>query len=219
MKAARFLMAASAAALIAGSGAALAQQPQHSGGAEKVAPTTGQAPHDDRRDGPRVMEQNSRDGAGHTQPNRAGENRGRGETTGQAPQNERRDSQRVEPNRAPNEPNRATEERGNGRKSDRDLTTGQGAAPTKGPNAGISAQNRAQIHDVFVKERGAPRVEHVDFALAVGTAVPRSVHIVQVPREIVDIEPQWRGYEYFMVGDQVVIVDPRSMEIVAVIDA
>ena len=48
--------------------------------------------------------------------------------------------------------------------------------------------------------------------------MPRSVRIVAVPRQIVQIEPRWRGYEYFMVGDQIVIVDPRSMEIVAVLD-
>ena len=58
----------------------------------------------------------------------------------------------------------------------------------------------------------------MDFNLSVGTPVPRSVRIVAVPREIIEIEPQWRGYEYFMVGDQIVIVDPRSMEIVAVLD-
>jgi hypothetical protein len=36
---------------------------------------------------------------------------------------------------------------------------------------------------------------------------------------IVEIEPAWRGFEYFMIGDQIVIVDPRSMEIVAVVEA
>jgi hypothetical protein len=43
-----------------------------------------------------------------------------------------------------------------------------------------------------------------------------------MPRKVpacVEIEPQWRGYEYFVVGDQIVIVDPRSTEIVAVLDA
>jgi hypothetical protein len=39
-----------------------------------------------------------------------------------------------------------------------------------------------------------------------------------LPREIIEIEPQRRGYEYLMVGDQVVIVDPRSMEAVAILD-
>jgi len=34
----------------------------------------------------------------------------------------------------------------------------------------------------------------------------------------VEIEPAWRGFEYFMVGDEIVIIDPRSMEIVAIIE-
>ena len=102
-------------------------------------------------------------------------------------------------------------------------TTGQGTAPTKGPNANLSVnitpENRTRIHEVFVKERSAPRVDHVDFGLSLGTAVPRSVHILAVPLPVIEIQPTWRGYEYFMVGDQIVIVNPRTMEIVAVLDA
>ena len=48
--------------------------------------------------------------------------------------------------------------------------------------------------------------------------MPRSVRIIAIPETIIEIQPMWRGYEYFMVGDQIVIVDPRSMQIVAVLD-
>ena len=41
----------------------------------------------------------------------------------------------------------------------------------------------------------------------------------RVPTEIVTIYPDWRGYEFFLVRDQIVVVDPRSLEIVAVLDA
>jgi hypothetical protein len=34
----------------------------------------------------------------------------------------------------------------------------------------------------------------------------------------VEIEPEWRGFEYFLIADQIVIVNPRSMEIVAIVD-
>ena len=119
---------------------------------------------------------------------------------------------------------KASEERGSGRDNERNhTTTGQATAPTKGPNANLSVnitpENRTRIHEVFVKERSAPKVDHVTFNVSVGTAVPRSVHIVAVPQTIIEIQPTWRGYEYFMVGDQIVIVDPRSMQIVAVLDA
>jgi Protein of unknown function (DUF1236) len=150
------------------------------------------------------------------------------------PQNERKETQtnerrenRTEGNKATNgateekrlEQNRATEERG--RDNDRNrTTTGQGAAPNKGNvSVNITPEKRTQIHQVFIKERSAPRVDRVDFDLSVGTAVPRSVRFVAVPNTITAIEPSWRGYDYFMVGDQIVIVDPRSMEIVAIINA
>jgi Protein of unknown function (DUF1236) len=42
---------------------------------------------------------------------------------------------------------------------------------------------------------------------------------VALPQTIVELEPAWRGFEYFVVGNEIVIVDPRSLEIVAVIDA
>jgi hypothetical protein len=48
--------------------------------------------------------------------------------------------------------------------------------------------------------------------------VPRTVRIAAVPQTIIEILPTCRGYEYFMVDDQILIVDPRSMEIVAVLD-
>jgi hypothetical protein len=83
----------------------------------------------------------------------------------------------------------------------------------------LSAEQRTRIHEVIVKERAAPRVNNVDFALSVGTPVPRSIRLVTVPTTLVEIEPRWRGFEYFLVGDEIVIVDPRRMEIVAVIPA
>jgi hypothetical protein len=40
-----------------------------------------------------------------------------------------------------------------------------------------------------------------------------------VPRTIIEIEPAWRGFDYFLVGDDIVVVNPRTLEIVAVIPA
>jgi len=64
----------------------------------------------------------------------------------------------------------------------------------------------------------APRVTHVDFSVSVGVAVPRSVHLVTVPTEIVEIHPDWRGFLYFVYEDEIIIVDQRSHKIVAVLD-
>jgi Protein of unknown function (DUF1236) len=198
-------------------------QPAAPGGVQSGAETKGGKSAAEERG-----EQNKPNRTGEVQPNR---NR---ETTGQAPQNERKETQtnergenRTEGNKATNgateerrlEQNRATEERGGDNDRNR-TTTGQGAAPNKGNvSVNITPEKRTQIHQVFIKERSAPRVDRVDFDLSVGTAVPRSVRFVAVPNTIIAIEPSWRGYDYFMVGDQIVIVDPRSMEIVAIIEA
>jgi hypothetical protein len=40
-----------------------------------------------------------------------------------------------------------------------------------------------------------------------------------LPAEVVTIYPEWRGYEFIQVGDQIVVVDPQTFEIVAVIEA
>jgi hypothetical protein len=198
-------------------------QPAAPGAAQNGAETKGGKSAAEERG-----EQNKPNRPGEAQPNR---NR---ETTGQAPQNERKETQtnarrenRTEGNKATNgateerrlEQNRSTDE--HGRDNDRNrTTTGQGAAPNKGNvQVNITPERRTQIHQVFIKERSAPRVDRVDFDLSVGTAVPRSVRFVPVPSTIIAIEPSWRGYDYFMVGDQIVIVDPRSMAIVAIIGA
>ena len=62
----------------------------------------------------------------------------------------------------------------------------------------------------------APRVNNVNFSLSVGTVVPTTVRVVAVPPVLVEIHPRWRGFMYFVVGDQIIIVD-RSHRIVAVL--
>lgn len=58
----------------------------------------------------------------------------------------------------------------------------------------------------------------MNFDLTVGTVVPRGgVEIVPVPETLVEIQPAWQGFLYFVYEDEVVIVDPNDMEIVAVV--
>jgi hypothetical protein len=49
--------------------------------------------------------------------------------------------------------------------------------------------------------------------------VPDTVTFYDVPETIVDILPQYRGFEYIVVRDVLVIVDPDTLEIVAVLPA
>jgi hypothetical protein len=69
-----------------------------------------------------------------------------------------------------------------------------------------------------IKEQNIRPVTNVNFSISVGTHVPRNVGFHPLPREIVTIYPDWSGYEMFLVGDQIVVVNPRTLEIVAVLD-
>jgi len=40
---------------------------------------------------------------------------------------------------------------------------------------------------------------------------------VTVPDTIVRIHPAWRGYSYFIVDDEIIIVEPNTLRIVAVL--
>jgi Protein of unknown function (DUF1236) len=89
-----------------------------------------------------------------------------------------------------------------------------------GANVQLSSDQRTQIRQTVIEAHNAPRVGHVDFDVSVGTVVPRGrIHIVPVPETVVRIEPSWRGFLYFVYSDEVVVVNPNDMRIVAVLAA
>ncbi|MFY9841157.1 MAG: DUF1236 domain-containing protein [Xanthobacteraceae bacterium] len=96
----------------------------------------------------------------------------------------------------------------------------QGAQGARGAgtNVSLNDQQRTQIRDTIINARGAPRVGSVNFAVNVGTVVPRGhLHLVRVPETLVRIDSGWRGFLYFVYNDEVVIVDPHDMRIVEVL--
>jgi hypothetical protein len=92
-------------------------------------------------------------------------------------------------------------------------TTGQAGAGAK-----LSGEQRTTIRTSITKQNIKP-VTNINFSISVGTRVPRTVGFHPLPAEVVTIYPDWRGYEFFLVNDQIVVVNPRTLEIVAVLDA
>jgi hypothetical protein len=87
-----------------------------------------------------------------------------------------------------------------------------------GMNVQLNEEQRGRIRSTVLNAPGAPRVENVTFNVAVGTVIPRgSIRIVPVSPALVQIDPMWRGFLYFVWMDDVVIVNPRTMTIVAVV--
>jgi hypothetical protein len=92
-------------------------------------------------------------------------------------------------------------------------TTGQAGAGAK-----LSTEQRTKITTVIKGEHVQP-LANVNFSISVGSRVPRTVSFHPLPAEVVTYYPEWRGYEFILVGDQIVVINPRTLEIVAVIEA
>jgi len=84
-------------------------------------------------------------------------------------------------------------------------------------NVNLTAEQKTKIRTTIIQSKSAPKVANVNFSLNVGTVVPRTVNIVAVPPTLVEVYPTWRGYRYFVVGERVVIVEPNSLKIVAIL--
>jgi len=79
----------------------------------------------------------------------------------------------------------------------------------------LTSEQRTRIQQTVFARNDLPRVNNVNFALAVGTAVPASVRIVDLDPVLIEYFPQYRGHKYFVVRDEIVIVD-NSRKVVAV---
>ena len=85
-------------------------------------------------------------------------------------------------------------------------------------NVSLTTEQKTTIRQKVLTS-SAPRVQgRVNFDIKVGVVVPRTVRVVPVPVELVEIEPQWRGYMYFVNGDEIIVVEPSTLRIVAVLE-
>jgi Putative peptidoglycan binding domain/Protein of unknown function (DUF1236) len=80
----------------------------------------------------------------------------------------------------------------------------------------LTAEQRTKVQQTVLASRDVPRVDHVNFSIVVGTVVPTSVRIVEVPETLIEIHPDWRGQMYFVVRDEIIIVD-HSHRIIAIV--
>ena len=219
------LLSTVAVALMFGVGAASAQgmgkdtperapAAQQSAPAEKVAPTIKNGDHK----APQTTGQATPD-------DKSGKAK---ETTGQAPKSDpKSDMGQRGPGGAPAEANPANS---GANKSNTDnspaaspstkssseqnrATTGQGAAGS----AKLTTEQRTKITSV-IREQKVERV-NLNVSVNVGTRIPTSVHVYPLPQQVIVIYPEWRGYDYILVGEQIVIINPRTHEIVAIIEA
>ena len=101
----------------------------------------------------------------------------------------------------------------NGAAKSTTTTTGQAGAGAK-----LSTEQRTKITTV-IKSQNVRPATNVNFSISIGTHVPRNVGFHPLPAEIVTIYPEWRGYEFVLVNGQIIVIDPRTFEIVAILEA
>ncbi|MCG2644735.1 DUF1236 domain-containing protein [Bradyrhizobium sp. WYCCWR 12678] len=78
----------------------------------------------------------------------------------------------------------------------------------------INDQQRTRVSQSIARLDVRP-LTSVNFSVSVGTVVPRDVRLQQLPADVVEIVPQYRGYDFVIVKDEIVIVEPSSYKIVA----
>src|SRR6266436_7823466 len=93
---------------------------------------------------------------------------------------------------------------------------GQAQQGQTGGKAALTTEQRTKVRETVLGGGNVPRATNVNFSVKVGTTVPTSVRVVTVPQVLVEIYPEYRGHMYFVVGDEIIIVD-RNHRIIAVI--
>jgi hypothetical protein len=108
-----------------------------------------------------------------------------------------------------------TAEKDHEKGSDRTTTRSMGGG---GKSVQLNSSQQTRIKTVIKNENVAHLSRtQVNFSINVGTRVPSSVHLVVLPPTIVEIVPEYRGYYYVVIEDDLLIIDPGTREIVAVI--
>lgn len=83
-------------------------------------------------------------------------------------------------------------------------------------SASLSESQRTRVSESISRLNVKP-VTNVNFSLSVGTVVPRDVHFQPLPAAVVEVMPQYRGYNFIVVREDIVIVDPATYKIVDVL--
>ena len=206
-------------------GPAPAQTQQHEGqqGQQgKQAPQKGE-----RRDNGSQKQVQEREGSSkqqqgkqETQKEQRGEPKGKGERNDAAQKNERNDAQRGERTDGQRgERNDAQRgERNDGQRGERnDAQRGERNDAQRGEHKTLTVEQKTKVRETVLRGSSAPRVTSVNFNVSVGTVVPTTVRVVELPPVLIEYYPDWRGYLYFVYNDEIIVVD-RNHRIIAVLE-
>jgi hypothetical protein len=199
-----------------------AQTQQHEGQQGKQAPQKGERRENGSQKGAQAQEHEGsgkqqqgkqetkqQQGKQETQKEQRGEPKGKGERNDAAQRNERNDAQRGDRNDG---------QRGERNDAQRnDAQRGERNDAQRGEHKTLTVEQKTKVRETVLRGSNAPRVTSVNFTVSVGTVVPTTVRVVEVPSVLIEYYPDWRGYLYFVYNDEIIIVD-RNHRIIAVLE-
>ena len=80
----------------------------------------------------------------------------------------------------------------------------------------LSAAQRSAVYSAVAQEKSKVRPP-LAFNLAIGVKVPPSIALYPLPDRTLSEIPAIRSYQYTIVQDQVVLVDPTTLQVVDII--
>lgn len=196
---------------------------------------------------PMTEEQKPAQGSGQQQPQtkegqserpksgQSGQSEGQGERTksGQAGKSEDKNSQDNQRSERPEKSGTAEGTGKQGRDQDSSGTAGgasqegqraqQGGDGSKGQSqqkhAGkkLEAKQRTVVKETIVKRNVRP--VKVNFSINVGTVIPRTVTLYDLPPTLIEYEPSYSRYKFILADDNtILVIDPETWTIVDVIE-
>jgi Protein of unknown function (DUF1236) len=189
------------------------------GGAQMHAPRSYQAPrayHERSRRAERPQQRSQR--LRHAEPRRLDQNRQLHQSRQLRAQRQLRQTREAERNRALSTGQKAVAGQQGRQASERGLEQRVAARHNEIQQARskLGTQDRERLHRAFNYDRA--RLTRVNFDHHVGRRIPRHVRLVAIPAAVFAFFPYYRDYSYFVVEDEICIVDPRTYVIVDVID-
>jgi hypothetical protein len=197
---------------------------------------TGQTPQGEKREGEtrtgQTPQGEKREGETRTGQTPQGEKR-EGETrTGQTPQGEKREGETrtgQTPQGEKREGETRTGQTRQGEKREGETRTGQApqGGNREGPAPGskrdvsvrgnlhISRENASRISENLIRQGHR---ENLNFNIDVGAPLPVDVVLLPLPPDVVELAPDYRGYDYVLVNDEIVFVDPATRAVVGMIE-
>jgi hypothetical protein len=97
------------------------------------------------------------------------------------------------------------------KREDRTTASGGDKAPRE-----LDARQTTEFRQRLQRD-GRGHETNVRFDARIGAAVPADVTLDVLPTDLVEEYPEYRGYDFVMVQDEVVIVDPETRDVVEVV--